>query len=216
MSKVLIYAADAEEAKALAIIAAPIAGGPPAALLSGGALPEVEAAALAATSGEGDADGSVAAASKKGNEVAARAAEILDAGCVTEALSVQESGGSLTAKRAIYGGRGCRLRQGARQERAAREDRRSHEGEAHRLVRPRPREERGHRRGRNARERTRRRDRLLASDCRGAQVAAAGAPGRHHGRHRQARPLHRARHLGRHPAFRGHEGRKSHRGRQQQ
>jgi len=104
MSKVLIYAADAEEAKALAIVAAPIAGGPPAALLSGGALPEVEAAALAATSGEVGADVIVAAASKKGNEVAARAAEILDAGCVTEALSVAESGGSLTAKRAIYGG----------------------------------------------------------------------------------------------------------------
>ena len=51
MSKVLIYAADAEEAKALAIIAAPIAGGPPAALRSGGALPEGEAAGLAGKSG---------------------------------------------------------------------------------------------------------------------------------------------------------------------
>lgn len=104
MSNVLIYVASDEEAKALAILAAPIADGTPGVLKAGSGLPEAEAATLAATAGAAGATIVIAAASKKGNEVAARASEILSTGCVTEALSAATKDGALTAKRAIYGG----------------------------------------------------------------------------------------------------------------
>lgn len=104
MSNVLIYAATEEDAKALAALAAPIADGTPSFLKAGTGLPEAEAATIVATAGAQGATIIVAPASKKGNEAAARAAEMLAAGCITEALSAATNGGKITAKRAIYGG----------------------------------------------------------------------------------------------------------------
>ncbi len=44
------------------------------------------------------------AATRTGNEIAARAAEALDAGCISECLSLEIEAGHLQAKRDIYGG----------------------------------------------------------------------------------------------------------------
>ena len=104
MSNVLIYAATEEDAKALAVLAAPLADGTPSFLKAGTGLPEAEAATIVATAGAEGATVIVAPASKKGNEAAARVAEMLAAGCITEALSAATKDGKVTAKRAIYGG----------------------------------------------------------------------------------------------------------------
>lgn len=102
--KVLIYAAAEETAGRLAALAAPLAEGSIVYLKAGSAFPEQEAAAVKAAAEAAGAAVLIAPASKKGNEVIARAAQLIDTGCVTEALSLAAQDGKLTAKRAIYGG----------------------------------------------------------------------------------------------------------------
>ena len=102
--KVLIYAAAEETAGRLAALAAPLAEGSIVYLKAGSAFPEQEAEAVKAAAAAAGATVLIAPASRKGNEVMARASQLLDTGCVTEALSLAAADGKLTAKRAIYGG----------------------------------------------------------------------------------------------------------------
>lgn len=75
--------------------------------LSAGAaalLPESAAALLQQSAAAAGAKVVLLAATRTGNEIAARTAEALDAGCISECLSLCIDGGKLQAKRDIYGG----------------------------------------------------------------------------------------------------------------